>query len=286
MAEFTGFDIPGRGYSSPIAPKSEGLFGEGTYNAALETSAEDYDEIMKHYEQFLQSRSPGRQIMFTPITPQLAEYRRGHADRAIAPYKELAETGGYSDEDISNLRSRGVSPIRAIYDSAQRNLSRNRALQGGYSPSYTAATTKMARELSEQLGQANTNIEASLAEGRARGRLSAMSSLAPLSANIAESEARGRREIDVANAGAVNRANELNMMMPLQYEEFNRAGEAANVNSILQGIEGMRMTYGTTPALASTFGNQVLQNKGMENNEANIRRDNAREKSRMILGAA
>ncbi len=125
-------------------------------------------------------------------------------------YQEFADTGGYSPEDISNMRSRAISPTRAVYANAQRNVDRQRALQGGYSPGYGALQGRMAREQSQGLSDANTNVEAQLAQMKQQGRLA--------------------------------------------------------------GIGGMNQAYGSTPGMASFYGNMMndrnnamLQTQGLQN---------------------
>src|SRR5262245_47648006 len=87
-------------------------------------------------------------------------YNRNVADyeSLMDDYNEFRQTGGFSADDLSNIRSRSVSPFRSVYSGAQRELDRNRALQGGYSPNYAAASAKMAREMSQGLSDANRNV--------------------------------------------------------------------------------------------------------------------------------
>lgn len=85
-------------------------------------------------------------------------------------FGEFARTGGYSPQDIANMRSRGVAPIRAAYENAGREVNRQRSLQGGYAPNAIATQAKMAREQGQSMSDAATNVEATLAEARNRGR--------------------------------------------------------------------------------------------------------------------
>src|SRR5215471_5118170 len=65
-------------------------------------------------------------------------------------YKNFAATGGYSPSDLSAIRARSVSPIRAIYANANREVDRGKSLSG-YSPNFNASKAKMAREQSYAL---------------------------------------------------------------------------------------------------------------------------------------
>lgn len=92
----------------------------------------------------------------------------------MSGYRQFAETGGFSPDDLANIRARAVSPIRAVYANAQREVSRNRALQGGYSPNFNAAMAKMAREQSMSQADASINREAELAEMVQKGKLAGL----------------------------------------------------------------------------------------------------------------
>jgi len=88
-----------------------------------------------------------------------------------AQYQQFSNTGGYSPEDVSNIRSRALSPTRAVYANAQQNVNRQRSLQGGYSPGFGTLQARMAREQSQGLSDASTNTEAGLAQMIQEGKL-------------------------------------------------------------------------------------------------------------------
>lgn len=122
--------------------------------------------------------------MFRPSAMQgmqdyggLMDMFKGQFGDVMGKAKEFTETGGLSDADKASIRSRAISPTRAVYANAQANVDRQRALQGGYSPNYTAATAKMARDMSQGLSDASTNAEAAIAEMAQRGKLSGLSSM-------------------------------------------------------------------------------------------------------------
>lgn len=123
---------------TPISPGNS--YGDpNSYANAAKRQTNDYDFIMANYKKMFDAPSS------TPIS------YTGSPDvtSAMTNLKGLAETGGYSEQNINDIRARGISPIRSIYANAQRNLERQRVLQGGYSPNMAAATSKMAREQSD-----------------------------------------------------------------------------------------------------------------------------------------
>lgn len=85
-------------------------------------------------------------------------------DRIGGQYQDWAKTGGLSAMDKGNIRSRALSPIRSLYSSANRDVDRQRALQGGYSPGYGALKSRLAREMSSGMSDAATNAEGMIAQ--------------------------------------------------------------------------------------------------------------------------
>lgn len=248
------------------APPSGPAYGDPRlFAGAVTQQAGDYDKIMKNYEQlFANSTDPTKKpLEFTPITPQLYNYSpSADVTSSLSNLGGLAATGGYSQGDIANIRARSISPIRSIYANAQANLERNRALSGGYSPNYTAASTRMARDLSEQIGQRTTDVEAGIAERVAQNKLG----IAPTWASAAQSENAARTSADASNADTQNRVAMFNAQMPLEYQQANQVRN----NNALASVEGMRGLYGTTPALVNEFGNQVGQAAQLGQNQQNI----------------
>jgi len=174
--------------------------------------------------------------------------------KSYAGYEDFSKTGGYSAQDINNMRARGVSPIRAAYANAEREVGRQRSLQGGYSPNAFAVQAKMAREMGQANADAVQNVEAGLATARNTGRLAGLSGMSGIEAD------RYNKDIDIQkyNAAAQERAQSAS----------NASADAASANAAnaaaasradqLNALSGMRSLYGTTPGMASTFGNQAL----------------------------
>lgn len=115
---------------------------------------------------------------------------RGFEDygKLMGGYEEFQKTGGYSPLDLSNIRARSLSPIRALYSNANREVDRQKALQGGYSPGYGVLKARMAREMSSGLSDAAQNTEGMIAQLRNQGKqfgLSGASSLYGTSPGLA-----------------------------------------------------------------------------------------------------
>src|SRR5215471_1782419 len=114
------------------------------------------------YQYFQQFAQNGGNVGFDPEA-------QGAISSALGHYGDFANTGGFSPQDLADMRARAISPTRSIYASAQQNLNRSRALQP-YSPNYAAASAKMAREQSQQISDANVNANAAIAQAVQQGK--------------------------------------------------------------------------------------------------------------------
>jgi hypothetical protein len=112
---------------------------------------------------------PQNQSMWNNYTAANQQNQQERGD-VNARFTDFANTGGYSPMDISNIRSRAISPIRGIYAGANREVDRQRSLQGGYSPGYGVLKSRMAREQSSALSDASTNVEGMIAQLRNAGK--------------------------------------------------------------------------------------------------------------------
>lgn len=264
----------------PIGPQTNSFGSPSTFSAAVNTQASDYDSIMKAYKSLLTSSGSGSST-FSPVSPtsvsniQIPNYSvSSELQGALTNLSSLSATGGYSDQDIQDLRARGVGPIRSIYQTAQRNLDRTKSLQGGYSPNYTAASAKMAREQSEEVGNAVQNVNAGIANSVAANKLSASGSYATLAAaenarkiEIQQANAELMREIAAFNANAINSANQFNAAGRLNTQNMN-------LQNLFRGAEGMANLYSSSPGLVNTFGSQVAQAANSNQNQQQINNNN------------
>jgi hypothetical protein len=91
--------------------------------------------------------------------------------RLSGGYDKFAQTGGFSPEDLSAIRSRSMSPMASVYSNANREVDRSRALQGGYSPGFGVLKARMAREQGQGMADASTNTEAAIAQLVQQGKL-------------------------------------------------------------------------------------------------------------------
>jgi hypothetical protein len=241
--------------------------------AAKVNQSYDYNDIMKGYDSILNngSRSTSSKSGYVPISPTITKYmptaysRSSDLDSAISGLNSFASSGGYSSQDVSDIRERGLSPLRSVYSLAKDDVRRKNVLAGGTASNYGAVTAKMARELGYQLSDKSTKINADIADMLAKNKFNALTALTPIVSHendlknqIDQNNAQGERDYETRNNSLIQATN-----------EFNRESENDVVNNQLKALSGKTQLYGTTPQLSQTFANQVLQNQQL-NNTANM----------------
>ncbi len=150
---------------------------------------------------------------------------------AFGGYQEFSQTGGFSPQQIQDLRARAIAPTRAIYQNAQNELSRQRELSG-YMPNFAAAQNRLTRESANAIGDQNVNANASIAQAIQQGRLAGLS---------------GMTGID-----------QFGRTLGFNQQQLAQQGDLANRGMNLQGINAMTGLYGQQPGLAQMYGNQAL----------------------------
>lgn len=237
------------------------------YNAGVERQAGDYDEIMGKYRDiYSKAGTPDSTTgNLGDYDPALATYTKsGDTTKALGELENLARTGGLGAEEQQNLRARGISPIRAMYATAQRDMDRKRNLGGGYSANYGAVTSRMARDQSSLVSDKMQDVNAGIAEMVQKGRLSA----APQYAGASQQESELAHQVELANQGAKNESRKFNATNLLN-RNFQRRGDQ------LGAAQGMTNLYGTTPALVNTYGNQAMDQAQFAQNTAQQKRQNS-----------
>jgi len=251
-------------YQSQQRPLAE----EMGYNYArgAEANYGDYTDIMNQYRGIASGAGGaggggggggGEGYTAQTWNPELIKYNDPFT--SYTGFQEFSNTGGYSPADINNMRARGVSPIRAAYGNAEREVGRQRSLQGGYSPNAFALQGRMAREQGQLGADAVQNVEAGIAEARNKGRLSGLTGMTDIEKQrlagdlkVQEYNADAKTAAAQANAAAANAAAS-------QGASSRDAASRASRNDQFEALAGMRALYGTTPAMASKFGDQAIE---------------------------
>lgn len=212
-----------------------GMFGGG-YNPSA-------------YGGFQNFANGGGNISFDP------EYRAA-LGRAIGGYDSFASDGGFSPQAIQDIRARAIAPTRAVYQNAQRNVDRQRSLSG-FSPNYTSATSRMARDLSSQISDANVNADASIAQIIQQGKMFGVS---------------GLEHAGLGGGGLQSNIDQFNRSLQMQglsgmndIDQFGANYGLAVGNQQLNALNGMQNLYSSTPGMANMFANNALQASGQNN---------------------
>jgi hypothetical protein len=248
--------------TTPSATESEFIpISQDINNAATRaraTNEADYGAISQGYQDFNANLGGPTKFGYQSVSAQRpAELNKayGYLDEAMPGYRDFASTGGYSGQDIQELRARGVSPIRTAYGNTMRELDRSRALGGnGGSPNYIAAASRAQRDLPGQMADATTGVNAKLAEDIRTGRqfgLTGISGTGATMGGLSSQEANRMLQADVSNQAA-----------DIQTQGMGEASRWSLANAQLNGLGGRTSLYGTTPAMSATFGNQALNAYG------------------------
>jgi endosialidase-like protein len=228
-----------------MAPISQNFMNN--YNQAVQRDTQDYGDIMGGYKNFLSGFKPSFERVKYERPAELGE-SFGYLRETMPGYREFAKTGGYSAQDIQELRARGIAPIRSAYGNTMMELDRARSLGGaGGAPNYIAAASRAQREMPGQMADAMTTVNAGLADAIRQGRLAGLSGMTQVGGTMGG--------LSSEEAGRIMQANLANQGADLQTQQMGMQGR-------LGALSGMQSLYGTTPGMSSMFGNQALNAYG------------------------
>ena len=85
-------------------------------------------------------------------------------------YEEFGKTGGYTPQQIEDIRRRSTNPIASMYQNMQNELSRARRIGGGSTAMAAAAASKLSREGARGIGETALAAETDIAGQQRAGR--------------------------------------------------------------------------------------------------------------------
>ena len=181
---------------------------------------------------------------------------RGAISSALGGFQNFADTGGFSDQNIQDMRARAIAPTRAVYANALNSAKRGQALGGG-SPNFNSALAKMARENAYAIGDMNVNANAGIAQMVQQGKLAGLQGLSGTGLGAQD------RSTNIDQLNAQMMLAGLSGMQGIQ--GANAAAGAARDSDMFDArmgvLGGMRQMYGTNPALLQTTGDQLLNSE-------------------------
>lgn len=211
------------------------------YDDAVPMQMQDYRDIMDSYKSYL-GGLPGGASGNNRVSAREVSYNRTpEMQHALSGYGEFADTGGFSEDDKTNLRSRALSPVQTVYNNLRNEMERRKNIQGGYSPNFNAAAAKMGRGTAQQMSDILQGTNATIAEMVQKGRLSGLGGLGQL----ATADTGFGQDAQLANQRAFLEADLANQRM-------------SAYDPRLQALGGMQSLFGTRPGMAGLFGDQML----------------------------
>lgn len=240
---------------SPLEGTAKGFYDEAHGNAtrANDQAFADYGNMMGNYRDLFANVKGPTNFNWDNVAysrPDELNEAFGNLRTAGAGYKNFADTGGYSDKDVRELRARGIAPIRAAYGNSIRELDRANTLGGG-AANYIAARSKAQRELPGQMADAMTSVNAGLADSIRQGKLAGLSGLSSVGGTMGG--------LSADEAAKILQANLANSSGRLQAAGMSENSYQNYFGNKMAALDAQRSLYGTTPGMASMFGNQAMQ---------------------------
>lgn len=190
----------------------------------------------------------------------------GGLDRALPGYEELAKTGGYSDADRANIRSRGAETGSAIFGNLRNEMARRGAVTGGYNPGGSASMARLAREQGIAAGKGARDTELGISESARQGKLAGlggMKEIGSLGYGGVSDIANTRQSVLAQNVDAENTAAARNAAAAAS--SGSRADDERRyaMQLQMQGLGGLQDMYGQSPAETSRYDDMLLRERGL-----------------------
>ena len=205
-----------------LLPQNQSL--QNRYNVAADQSEKNYGQMYNSYNDLLNQL----QGQYGALNNQV----QGSFQPQYAGYQDFATTGGFTPQNIQDIRARAEAPIRSSYANALADLKKQQAISGGNLANFGASAAKMAREQGYANADAETNANAAIAQLVQQGRLAGLG---------------GLNATDTAKLGLLNSVLS------------NQSG------ALNETLGGQRSLYGTTPGQTSMYGTQLGQSNQQMN---------------------
>ena len=138
------------------------------------------DESLKGYREFADTGGwdPNRRASMDENIRGLKDFgKTGGIDaegmnrmRGGGVYDEFAKTGGYSEGDKANIRTRANSVIPSMFGSMRDQAQRQASVQGGYGPGQSALMSRLGRNQAGAAADTSLNAELGITSAVNKGR--------------------------------------------------------------------------------------------------------------------
>jgi hypothetical protein len=116
--------------------------------------------------------------------------------RGNGGFDEFAKTGGYTPEQLANIKAQALSPIGSYATGTRDELARRSAVQGGYAPGFDAANRQLRRDTSRAIADTSLNANVALQDRINAGRQWGIGGLSG-----AETQIGGLRQAGLVQSG-------------------------------------------------------------------------------------
>lgn len=175
-------------------------------------------------------------------------------------YDEFAKSGGVSEAEKLNLRSRGLSGTGAIFEGFRNNLATQGRAQGGYNPGYAGQTAKLARDQARAISDTARDTELGIEDRVRSGRMWGAEGMSQSEAALQDQLARNfLQSFGLAQEGDLGLGD-----MAQRGAMFGAQGAS---NRELAAAQGLTDLYGTVPGEESMNLEALLRNTGAEGDE-------------------
>jgi hypothetical protein len=167
---------------------------------------------------------------------------QANALRGWGTFKNFAETGGWSAPEMADFRARGAIGAPEIYGGLRDELSRGRAVQGGYGPGYGTAMSALSRDRARAMGEQQLGVETNLANSIRQGKQWGATSGSSAEQQVLENMFRGQQ-------GAQGIAQ--------QIADINRSAAASNASRGRQSMQDRLGLLDAYTGLARQTGGEI-----------------------------
>lgn len=206
--------------------------------------------------------------------------------RGAGVFDEFARSGGYSESDKANIRTRATSGIPAMFGRMRDEAGRIANVQGGYGPGQVALMSRMGRDQARGISDASLNAELGISDAVRSGRMGAAEALSGAEGRLQslrgdafrgaygmetglESDIYGRR------SGALDKLEQKRQSDAASGAANSRFAQQFAFQRQMAGLEGLQSLYGGTEGGYGRGLDYDLSNRGIG---AGIQRGNIQQR--------
>jgi len=206
-------------------------------------------------------------------------------------YKGFMNTGGFSAEDLANMRARALAPSRSIYQNAQDNMSTQMSRAGLNPLAGQAYQNKQLREANQGIGDITTQNEANISQQVQAGKLAGTAGLANVGvsqAQIANYQTQARSQVEqldqqmrAQGLSGMTDIEKTRLAAQLTNQQITQAGQIATNQGILGKAQIEAQRRATSSAASAAAAQMEARRREFE---AGFRFDTDQAQNRDFLG--